>query len=81
MSDLLPNIIDPEYRILMALGLARAGELAARQAIGGSGCDEYNARAMEAAFDAIQTHLLPIVHYFEEKEKQAEEAGKQEGSR
>jgi len=33
MSDLLPNIIDPEYRILMALGLARAGELAARQAI------------------------------------------------
>jgi len=36
---------------------------------------------MEAAFDAIQTHLLPIVHYFEEKEKQAEEAGKQEGPR
>ncbi|WP_034996732.1 hypothetical protein [Beijerinckia mobilis] len=74
MFDDLPNHLDPHHTINMVLGLARSGELAARRMAEGDGCDDYNARAMEAIFDAIQMHLLPISRHFEEQEKQADAA-------
>jgi len=65
----LEGVADLEERIQFAVGLARAGELSAREIE----TDE-TAKVFEAIFDAILMHLLPINRYFEEQEKQADTA-------
>jgi len=62
----LEGIIDLKERVDFALGLARAGEFAAREI----DTDE-SVRVFEAIFDSIWTKLKPIAEALEREERTA----------
>ncbi|ACB96747.1 hypothetical protein [Beijerinckia indica] len=61
MANYSLKISDLDHRIFMAIGLARAGELAVRQVE-----TTETTRVLESVFDAIFTHLKPIADELEE---------------